>query len=446
MARLLIVDDEKNIRRHLETFFVSCGHEVRVAENGAEALKQIAHDGPPDLMLSDFRMAEMNGLELLSETKRRHPETLVVLMTAFGTVENAVAAMKAGAYDYLTKPFTLDQIRHVIDRALEVKSLRSENRHLREALEDAPLVESNSPLMAALLETARRAASSEATILLTGESGTGKNVLARQIHSWSLRHQRPFVVVNCTTLSEHLLESELFGHLRGAFTGAIKDKPGRLEAADGGSVFIDEVADLSVALQVKFLRFLQDKRFERIGGQNTIEVDARIIAATNRDLAGEVAAGRFRPDLYYRLNVISVRVPSLRERPEDIEILAQRFLAEASARNRRPGLKFSPAAIIALQGYPWPGNVRELRNAIERATVLSRGEIIETEDLPDPIFRGAPPPSATPADNSKATLDDIERDYIKQVLSSATTLEEAADMLGISVATLWRRRRRYGID
>jgi NtrC-family two-component system response regulator AlgB len=445
MARLMIVDDEKNIRRHLETFLISCGHEVFAMAGGAEALGAMAKHGAPDLVISDFRMAEMNGLELLNEVSKRYPGTLVILITAFGTIDSAVTAMKAGAYDFITKPFTLDRIRLVIERALEVRALRSENRLLRDALGDAPLIESKSAAMNALIDTARRAAASEATVLLTGESGTGKNVLAREIHNWSERRNRPFVVVNCTTLSENLLESELFGHLRGAFTGAIKDKPGRLEAADGGSVFIDEVADLTPALQTKFLRFLQERRFERVGGQDTIEVDARIIAATNRDLSIEVAAGRFRPDLYYRLNVIALHVPALRDRAEDIPALANRFLAEASARNRRPMLRFSSEAMSALQNYSWPGNVRELRNAIERATVLSRGEIIEKEDLPDPVFRPVSLVTNTPA-SSRATLDDVEREYIKQVLASAATLEEAADMLGISVATLWRRRRRYGMD
>jgi NtrC-family two-component system response regulator AlgB len=251
-------------------------------------------------------------------------------------------------------------------------------------------------------------------------------------------------VVNCTTLSEQLLESELFGHVRGAFTGAIKDKPGRLEAADGGTVFLDEIADLSVALQAKLLRFLQERRFERVGGAATIEVDARIIAATNRNLEQEVAAGRFRDDLYYRVNVISLAVPALRERPEDIMTLAERFLAAAALRNRRSGLKFSPEAAQALCRYRWPGNVRELRNAIERAAVLSRGDTIRQEDLPDSIFRPQAAPKLSP--EASASLEEVEREHILRVLSDAATLEDAADTLGISVATLWRKRKRYGVE
>jgi NtrC-family two-component system response regulator AlgB len=274
-----------------------------------------------------------------------------------------------------------------------------------------------------------------------GESGTGKNVLARQIHLWSGRRERPFVVVNCTTLSEHLLESELFGHMKGSFTGAIKDKPGRLEAANGGTVFLDEIADVGPALQTKFLRFVQEQSFERVGGDDTIRVDARLIAASNRDLAAEVAAHRFREDLFYRLNVISLRVPSLRERTEDILPLAERLLAAAAVRNHRPRLVFSPEAAAALSGYRWPGNVRELRNAVERAAVLARDEVITPEYLPDVIFREGESPAVPP--NS---LEEVERDHIQRVLEESPTLEDAAETLGINVSTLWRKRKRYKIE
>jgi len=258
MAKLLVVDDEKNIRETLGRFLGSREHEIAIAESGREALSLMDRDGAFDLVLSDWRMAEMNGLELLNAIKAKSPATIVILMTAYGTIQNAVAAMKAGAYDYVTKPFSLDQIQHAVERALEVKELRTENRALRNSIDGVPLLTTASPRFSSLIETAYAAASSDATILLTGESGTGKNVLARQIHEWSPRRERPFVVVNCTTLSEHLLESELFGHMKGSFTGAIKDKPGRLEAANGGSVFLDEISELSPALQSKFLRFLQD--------------------------------------------------------------------------------------------------------------------------------------------------------------------------------------------
>ncbi len=443
MARLLIVDDEKNIRRSLATFFESLGHQVRSAESGPQAIALLP-DNQFDLVLADYRMAEMSGLELLREIKRRSPESLVILMTAYATVENAVESMKSGAYDYLTKPFSLEQIRHTVERALQLSTLRAENRELRSAFDDGPQLDSKSPTMQRLLETARQAATSDATILLTGESGTGKNVIARQIHRWSRRHQEPFVVVNCTTLSEELLESELFGHVRGAFTGAVKDKPGRLEAANGGTVFLDEIADLTSTLQTKFLRFLQDQNFERVGGERTIHVDARIIAASNRDLEAEVTAHHFREDLYYRLNVIALRVPALRERREDTLALASWLLKMAAMRNGRPSLAFAPDAAAALTNYRWPGNVRELKNAIERSVVLMRGETIARDDLPDSLFRESA--QSLPGVPLSASLEEVERDHVARVLGASATLEEAADTLGINVTTLWRKRKRYGIE
>jgi len=444
MAKLLIVDDEKNIRQSLTHFLSGCGHEVTAAESAREALNLLSEGAEFDLVLSDWRMVEMNGLELLKAIKEKYPDVVVILMTAYGTIDSAVAAMKAGAYDYLTKPFSVDQIQHVIDRGLEVRELRSQNQALLRVVEGVPLVESRSPLFRALIETAHQAASSDAIILLTGESGTGKNVLARQIHEWSPRRKFPFVTVNCTTLSENLLESELFGHMRGSFTGAIKDKPGRLEAANGGTVFLDEIAELPLNLQTKFLRFLQEELFERVGGDRTIKVDTRIIAATNRDLTREVAAGQFRSDLYYRLNVISLRVPALREHMEDLMSLAEKLLAEAAARNRRVGLQLSEDAKRALVAYSWPGNIRELRNVIERAAVLSRGNLINREDLPDAIFG---PVAARPSDlPAGATLEQIEEEHIRRVLGQTPTLEDAADTLGIGIATLWRKRKRYHID
>jgi two-component system, NtrC family, response regulator AlgB len=387
-------------------------------------------------------MAEMKGYQLLQHIKVRDPDIPVILMTAYATVENAVAAMKAGAYDYLTKPFSLDQVQHAVERALENRRLRTENRDLRDAVEERPFLQSQSSTMRRLLQDAERVASSEAAILLTGESGTGKNVLAKQIHRWSRRRERPFIVINCTTLSEQLLESELFGHVKGAFTGAVKDKPGRLEAANGGTVFLDEIADLSPPLQAKFLRFVQEQSFERVGSGDIIHIDARIIAASNRDLMAEVTAHRFREDLFYRLNVIALNVPPLRERSEDIIPLALRLLSASAIRNRRPQLKFSPTAETVIATYRWPGNVRELRNAIERAAVLSQSEIITPEFLPDTLFQ---PPSAAPASTS-SSIEEIEREHIMRVLAESPTLQDAAENLGINVTTLWRKRKRYKLD
>jgi len=444
MAKLLIVDDEKNIRNHLATFFETCGHKVRTAESAPQALGLMAEGNGFDLVLTDYRMAEMNGLALLEQIKRNNPALPVILMTAYATVEGAVSAMKSGAYDYVTKPFTLDQIQHVVTRALEVQSLRAEVSFLRDAFDDQPLLESRSPGMRHLLEVAHQAASSEATILLMGESGTGKNVLARQIHRWSRRAESPFVVVNCTTLSENLLESELFGHMRGSFTGAFKDKPGRLEAAHRGTVFLDEVADLSAPLQTKFLRFVQEQCFERVGGDQTIQVDTRIIAASNRDLMEEVRAHHFREDLFYRLNVIALQVPSLRKRREDIQPLAEHFLATAAARNHRPGLHFSAETEAAIRRYWWPGNIRELRNAVERAAILALEETIKPDCLPDAMFREQPEPP--PSYFSPTSLEEVERQHIERVLVETATLEEAAAILGINTSTLWRKRKRYRFD
>ena len=444
MAKVLVVDDEKNIRDTLARFLGSREHEIAVAGSGRQALALMVRDGAVDLVLSDWRMAEMNGLELLNEVKAKFPTTTVILMTAFGTVESAVAAIKAGAVDYVTKPFSLDQIQHAVDRALEVKDLRTRARALRNSIDSVSMLTTGSPEFQSLIETAYAAASSDATILLTGESGTGKNVLARQIHEWSSRCDRPFVIVNCTTLSEHLLESELFGHMKGSFTGAIKDKPGRLEAANGGSVLLDEIAELSPALQSKFLRFLEDERFERVGGEQTIKVDARVIAATNRNLPQEISAERFRSDLYYRLNVISLRVPSLRERTEDILPLAEFFLSEAAARNARASLQFSDDARKVLVAYPWPGNVRELRNSIERAVVLSRSATVHKDELPDILFQSTATRNGNLSEPS--TLEQIEEEHIRRVLALAPTLEDAAATLGICVSTLWHKRKRYHLN
>ncbi|HTW89227.1 MAG TPA: sigma-54 dependent transcriptional regulator [Candidatus Binataceae bacterium] len=443
MATLLVIDDDKNIRETLRRFFESLTYNVRLAESAAEALRIISQERI-DLVLTDFRMAEMNGLELLKAVKRRRAESLVILMTAYGTVENAVAVMKAGAYDYLTKPFSLEQIQHTVERALQLQDLQAENSALHAVIDDSAMLESHSPAMLALLDTARQAAASDATLLLSGESGTGKNLLARQIHRWSPRRDNPFVVVNCTTLSDELLESELFGHMRGAFTGAVKDKPGRLESADRGTVFLDEIADLSAALQTKFLRFVQEQSFERVGGERTIRVDARIIAASNRDLTAEVDAHRFREDLYYRLNVITLRIPALRERQEDVPALAQWMLRAAALRNRKPALRLSAAASAAVNRYRWPGNVRELRNAIERAAVLCRGDEIGPDDLPDTIFRETI--EVSPQLSAAVSLEAKEREHIVRVLAESPTLEEAAAVLGINVTTLWRKRKRYRIE
>ncbi|HXJ35989.1 MAG TPA: sigma-54 dependent transcriptional regulator [Candidatus Eisenbacteria bacterium] len=441
MPTILIVDDEKNIRTHLASVVERAGYRALVAADGTDALRRLEREAV-DLVLSDVRMPGLDGMTLLRELRSRRPEALVILMTAFATVAGAVEAMREGAHDYLVKPFSMDEVEVVIARALEVQGLRRENRSLRRAVDPPALLESANPAMRRVLETALQAAASDATVLLGGESGTGKNVLARAIHDWSPRRTRPFVVIACTTLADHLLESELFGHVRGAFTGAWKDKPGRLERAQGGTVFLDEVGELPPELQAKLLRFLEERQFERVGGADTIEVDARVVAATNRDLEAEVHAGRFREDLFFRLNVIGLRLPPLRERPEDLPALVDHLLGTLRVRHARPDVALAPAAREALLASRWPGNVRELVNVLERALVLCRGDAVQVEDLPDHVTRPGPPPPT----GGTSSLEDMERRHVQTVLAESATLEEAAARLGINVTTLWRKRKRWNLD
>jgi two-component system, NtrC family, response regulator AlgB len=444
MARILIVDDEKNIRTHLATYFRGLRHEVEIVASGDEAIRSFERFAW-DVVFSDVRMAGMDGMALLREATRIRPDAIVVLMTAYATVSQAVEAMKAGAYDYLPKPFSLDQVGLVLDRVLEVQRLRRENRGLRDAVSETVWLEPRSPAMRRALDTARQAAASDVTVLLTGESGTGKTMLARQMHLWSGRAKGPFATISCTTLAEHLLESELFGHVKGAFTGAWKDKPGRIEAARGGTLFLDEVGELSPELQTKFLRFMDDSRFERVGGAATVEVDARVIAATNRDLQTDVQAGRFREDLFYRLNVVAIELPALRERREDISALIDHLLARISAKHQRSGVTLAEDTRRLLVGYDWPGNVRELVNVIERALVLSPADTITADVLPDRLL--APAGTATGVrDDRLQSLEEIERAHIRRALAESPTLEEAAERLGIDVTTLWRKRKRWGLE
>ncbi len=444
MATILITDDEPNIRTTLATYLRGQGHDVEVAGDGDEALAALARRRF-DIVFSDVRMARIGGLALLAEITRRAPETAVVLMTAYATVAQAVEAIRGGAHDYLVKPFGLEQIDLVLARVLEMQSLRRENHRLRQAAGEDLILTSASPGMQHALTTAERAAASDAVVLLTGESGTGKTVLARRVHAWSRRAARPFVTIACTTLAEHLLESELFGHVRGAFTGAHKDKAGRVEAAEGGTLFFDEVGELPLELQAKLLRFLEERRFERVGDAKTREVDARVIAATNRALEDEVAAGRFREDLYFRLNVVGIRLPPLRERREDLDGFIDHVLARLAARDRRGPLRLAPKARAALHAYAWPGNVRELANALERAAVLSRGDAIEAEDLPDRLLAPADRP-APATESAAASLDEVEKRHIEHVLAESATLEEAAARLGVDTTTLWRKRKRYQLN
>jgi len=446
------VDDEKSICSTIEMALKESGHQVEVADSGEMAIT-LMRRSVPDILLTDLRMDGMSGLDLLGKAREYFPSATVVIMTAYGSIDTAVSAMKNGAYDYLVKPFTPEQLDHLIGRIEEFRRLRDENTKLRnqvDVLSEPSAINTKNARMHKLLDTARKVAVTDSTILITGESGTGKTLLSKVIHDGSVRAKGPFAVVNCATLSENLLESELFGHIRGAFTGAVKDKMGRLQVADTGTVFLDEIGEISPNLQTKLLRFLQEREFERVGDTKTIRVDVRIIAATNKDLEREVKEGRFREDLYFRLNVIELHMPSLRQRPEDIIQLADQLLARSFAETGRKPRLLDDSAKRAIEGYGWPGNIRELKNALERAAILCTGETVTLEDLPDRVLEhtlpqapGAHPVAMTPSDVS---LEELEKQHIQHVLTTTRTLEESASVLGINLSTLWRKRRRYGLE
>ena len=439
---ILVADDELNIRRTLALCLEAAGHQVVTVSNPADALVEAAK-AAFDLAIVDLRLGTASGLELIPALLARSPWTRVVVITAFPGVETAVEAMKRGAADYLPKPFTPAQVTAVTARVAELRALERKVARMGTGAngEQAILLKSTSPKMQSAIEMAREVAASDATVLIRGESGTGKGVLARAIHAWSPRADRPFATVSCPSLSAHLLESELFGHLKGAFTGAVREHPGRIAASEGGTLFLDEIGDLPHELQPKLLRFLQDREYERVGDTVTRRADVRVLTATNLDLSEALRRGEFREDLFYRLNVIQLDLPPLRERPDDITLLAETMLGEM--RRGKPIIGFTDQAIAALKGYGWPGNVRELRNVIERAVILCRGEKIGVEHLPS-NFAGATP-RPPPEVGKLVTLNALEEAHVRRVLAATKTLDEAAEVLGIDVATLWRRRKKYGI-
>jgi NtrC-family two-component system response regulator AlgB len=439
---VLVIDDEKNIRATVAMCLEGMGCQVTGAAT-AKAARAALTGRSFDIAFLDLRLGDANGLDLLPELLAHHAGLAVVVVTAYATIDTAVEAIRRGAVDYLPKPFTPAQIRHVVDQVTTRQRMARRVADLEAQLKEAvPEVEltSTAPAMRAALDMVPPVASSEATVLLTGENGTGKGVFARLLHAHSPRAARPFVVVNCPTLSTDLLASELFGHARGAFTDAVRDQPGRVEAADGGTLFLDEIGEISPGLQAKLLRFLQDRQFERLGEQVTRSADVRIIAATNRNLEQDVRAGRFREDLLYRLNVVEIRVPALRERGDDVVHLAARFVDFFARTAGRPTPELSPAALEVLRAYPWPGNVRELRNAIERALILWPARVIEPAAFPERI---AAQPSTAPQLGANCTLEAIEREHILRVISRTPTLDDAARILGIDASTLWRKRKKY---
>jgi NtrC-family two-component system response regulator AlgB len=440
---VLIIDDEPSLRRTLRTALEALGHRAAEAGDGPRAL-EVLGSGLFDLAFLDLRLARAQGLDLLPELLRLVPGLDVVVITAYATVETAVEAMRRGAFDYLPKPFTPDQLRLVLERAARARRLQSHvsdlEAQVRSSVPEADL-QTAEPVMRQALDVALKAAASEATMLLRGESGTGKGVLARAVHAHSRRAAGPFVTVNCPSLSAELLESELFGHTRGAFTGAVRDTVGKVTTAEGGTLFLDEVGDLPPALQPKLLRLLQEKRYERVGETQTHASDVRIVAATNRDLEADTAAGKFREDLLYRLNVIEVTLPPLRQRPRDVLPLAEHLLQFFARQAGKSPSGFTEEARAALLRYPWPGNIRELRNAVERGVILTGGQLVGLADLPAPI--GSPRPGIEVG--GRVTLDQLEAEHVRRVLAMTTTIEEASAVLGIDPSTLYRKRKRYGL-
>jgi len=445
--RILVVDDEPAQRELVGGFLRKQGFDVVEAAGGGEAVARFKRE-PFDLVLTDQRMPDLSGLDVLEAVRSASPETAVVIMTAYGTIETAVSAIKAGAADYLTKPLNLDELLHRVHRVRERHHLVRENRELREALTERHRVEGivgDSGQMQEVLSLVRRVAASDATVLIRGESGTGKELIARALHYASPRAAGPLVKVNCAALAESLLEAELFGHEKGAFTGAVASRKGRFELADGGSIFLDEIGDLPPHLQVKLLRVLQEREFERVGSSRSVKVDVRLLAATHRNLEALVRDGRFRDDLYYRINVVTIMLPPLRERREDLPPLIEHFLRTFAEKNGKTVRGVTREAREALLRYDYPGNIRELENLMERAVVLTRDDVIGMEDLP--LTLEAPPPESGEGAGLIAAVEGLERRMIREALAKAEgTQTRAAELLGISERVLRYKLRKYGLS
>jgi len=452
METILIVDDEKNYLVVLEALLGPEGYETVTADNAKEALRLI-RESDLDLVITDMKMPKMSGLELLEASKEIKPDLPVIIMTAYGTIEMAVEAMKKQAYDYITKPFKNEELKLTIKKALHNYRLIKENRLLSEALSDrysyGNIIGKSKPMLK-IYDMIRKVAPSKASVLITGPSGTGKELIAKAIHYDSPRKDRPFITINCGALTETLLESEIFGHEKGAFTGAVAMKKGRFELADGGTLFLDEVGDMPLSLQVKLLRTLQEMEFERVGGTKTINVDVRVLSASNRDIKGDVADGVFREDLFYRLNVIHIEVPPLSERIEDIRLLVDHFIEKYRQDGAKERIELSPETWKALYNHNWPGNIRELENVIERAVVLNPGGIIELEDLPADFSRKREEidvnkfiPANAPL---QQTLEKIEEQLIRRALSQCNNIQShAADMLSITKSLFQHKMKKYKI-
>ncbi len=453
MGRILIADDHDALRRGLLRALTEAGHDVDEAPNGNAAIEKL-HESYYDVVLSDLKMGGSDGIEVLKTTKALHPTTAVILMTAFGSVNTAVEAMKVGAFDYVQKPFEIEEMELKIEKALELRRMRHELDYLRHTQQDIYNFEhiiGSSGALQRVLSVVKKVAKSNTTVLIRGETGTGKELIAGAIHHNSLRANRNYVKVNCAALQENLLESELFGHEKGAFTGADKQRIGRFEQSDGGSLFLDEIGDMSPSTQAKILRVLQEHEFERLGGTRTLRVDVRLVAATNRDLAAMVAAGQFREDLYYRLNVVSIEMPPLRERKEDVQALAQFFIKRFSAELKKKIEALDGEALKLLMRYNWPGNIRELENSIERAMLLTEGDHITADDLrlgevaTTQTARDAQTPVKIPP--SGIPLEDIERAALVEALKMSNWVQkDAAELLSISPRVMNYKIKTLGIE
>ncbi|NLD35688.1 MAG: sigma-54-dependent Fis family transcriptional regulator [Desulfatiglans sp.] len=453
MDTVLIVDDEKNYLIVLEALLAPEGYEIITADNPGKAL-QLIRETDLDLVITDMKMPGISGMTILEEAKKINADIPIIIMTAFGTIEMAVEAMKKQAYDYIEKPFKNEALKLTVKKALDNYRLIKENRLLSEALSDryrfGNIIGKSRP-MQEIYDLIKKVSQSKTSVLITGESGTGKELIANAIHYNSPRKERPFISINCGALTETLLETELFGHERGAFTGAVSMKKGRFELADGGTLFLDEISETSPALQVKLLRVLQEMEFERVGGTKTIDVDVRILSASNRNLKDDVSKGRFREDLFYRLNVIHIEVPSLRERSEDIRLLANHFIDKYHSEKNGPKPELSVDAWKILFNHNWPGNIRELENVIERAVVLNSGEIITTESLPGYLLKGEDEisiekfiPAGAPL---QKTLEQIEEQLIRRALKNCNNVQShAADMIGITKSLFQHKMKKYNIS
>ncbi|HXG63855.1 MAG TPA: sigma-54 dependent transcriptional regulator [Blastocatellia bacterium] len=446
--KILIVEDDAGLRDTLAQFLARLGYRVTIAHDGREALARLDEDAP-DIVLSDIRMPEMDGLALLAEVKARYPETLVLLMTAFSSIDSAIEAVRRGAEDYLSKPLQLGDLQMRIERALERRATRSRLSQLETQVRDRyrfDQIVGRSPAMQRIFQTIERVAPTNATVLISGRTGTGKELVARAIHYNSPRASKPLVDINCGALPEQLVESELFGHQKGAFTGATETKKGLFETAHGGTLFLDEVQALRPDLQAKLLRALQERVIRRVGGRENIEVDVRVIAATNQDIAEAVRKGEFREDLYYRLNVVQVCLPELRERREDIPLLIEHFLKRYAEASHQEPRHFSNEAMRLLLAYDWPGNVRELQNAVEYALAIGTGPVLTPADLPPHIVGRAGGAGASGAVGEGRTLDEVERRHILRILEeTGGNHARAAQILGIDRRTLYRKLERYGV-